>query len=337
MKSIKSIVLATANVIATKDLSRVLMATGYPEATSKKLAGVKMSLTKSNQIAKGIKPLTIEQSTKPLNKAEVAEFRKSIIASVDVLDNKQIGVLFDISSRSVSAYDAHVTMGNVNEKKVAVRKGKKIVVVDSRDFTNTTGKNKAVARAKMIAPIIAHCKGTKRKQILSLPHSDMTIEKTMKRKGMELNYEFVERDPKVFLELCKNVSTSGLNVKNLHCGDFADRLKIAKPNQFASVIADYCGAFTSFHGELTRAIKRNVIEVGGTLAMTFCRRGKFPKALNKHVVTRENGKVDDLASMTNVFNSFEGYEVIERFPYSDTTVNNTKGSNMVLIIVQRKA
>ena len=130
MKSIESIVLASVNVIATKDLSRVLMATGYPEATSNKIAGVKMKLTKASKIEKGISPLTIAQRTKGLDKKSVAEFRKNVIATVDVLNSAQIGILFDISTSSASSYSAHVT----RKKKV-----KKVVAVDAFKKENNCG------------------------------------------------------------------------------------------------------------------------------------------------------------------------------------------------------
>lgn len=320
--SIEQIIIGTSEHVNTIDLAKVV------NEKTMQIAGHKASLVRKGLIPKGLKPMLISEATKGMGKQEIGFVIKDIITLCPILTNEQIAKLFSVSVSTIGSYVAHMTMGHdVKVKTIEVVSRKANKVVTKEDTKVFDGRNKNIMRVKTVSHI--NPKQGKHDVMLSLCSDSLEIERLIHSKGLtKHSYDFCEFNEAVFSKLLRNLGESPYKVSNLSLNTLWSRIKIAKENQYSNIIADYCGAFTTFHKELAHVMKKRIVGVNGIIAATFSRRAKFPKALKKFNVYLPDGKVDNVASMSNFFSSFNGFELVETVTYHDTTA-------MILFIIKR--
>ena len=227
---------------------------------------------------------------------------------------------------------------NVIESKVVTKtKHIKRKVVDNNTYKNATGVMKAEARKQIIDAI--KDSDFKYDRILSLPADNCIIEKTLLDKvNNKIEFTLCERTATTFYKLLPKVKTlkSKMPIK-LFNTSVKDIIVKANENEFTHLILDYCGTIGSFANEIKLAIDNNIVEVGGTISMTFCKRAPAGvsldfinkwERLNPLTVPTEGCRIEPaIFTFLNRIGG-EGYVVEKCFPYFDK-------SAMILFIIRR--
>ena len=130
-------------------------------------------------------------------------------------------------------------------------------------------------------------------------------------------------------------------------GNLSDKIYGTIENQYAHVIADYCGMLPTFSKEIEYLINNKVVKHGGVIAITFGKplRGtdaqtQFIKSLGATITNNPNDNrcLSDKA-VEAYFNRIIGdnFNFVEIFNYSDDKKDSKgKGYPMTLVILQRK-
>lgn len=212
----------------------------------------------------------------------------------------------------------------------SVKKGQ---VIHKTQYTNADGIKKQQAREEMISAIMNS--GITKGDVLTLPFSTCAIEKQMPRN--KFRYLGCERDEDVYYEMLSTIIKEKLKM-NTFLGDIGEKIYEAKPDQYAHLILDYCGQISSSQEEIRHAIENNIVQVGGTISVTMCKRGEIRGTLaEKMDALPENFfKKSELQnnSIRAFFMEFAGasYKILKYMDYRD------EGKMpMVLVILQRKA
>ena len=109
-----------------------------------------------------------------------------------------------------------------------------------------------------------------------------------------------------------------------HLGSISDKIYGVDSNTYAHLILDYCGSVVTFGKEIQYAIDNNLVKVGGTMSVTFCKRGSSnPNNFIKKLANINTNVNDTRGEMERgveaYFHKIVGwdYEIEEIFNYQD--------------------
>jgi hypothetical protein len=160
-----------------------------------------------------------------------------------------------------------------------------------------------------------------------------------------------ERDENTFDKLKRNLKKQKSKyfvgkVPSLYFGSIGDIIYNSKKGEYSHLILDYCGQIGTFHRELEYVFRNDIIEVGGTISLTFNKRitpgpstnfcNTIDK-LNSYQIPKgtDNGKT---MRVIKTFINREGgykYDIEHIFEYNDHVDGKIRGAAMVLVVVRR--
>ena len=208
-----------------------------------------------------------------------------------------------------------------------------------KKFINKKGEGKEVSRSLIVNSIKNST--TKKNKILSLPAGECEIERKLyKTVSRKINYVMCELNKDVYYNLVKNgCKYFPNNPPSFHCGPISDKIFESRESDYSHLILDYCGQIGTFQEELEYVFKNNIVEVGGTISMTFNKRitkgqpSKFATMidnLNSYMIPNgvDNRKTERV--VITFINRIGGYnyDIEKVFHYHDT-------ASMILVIVRR--
>lgn len=202
------------------------------------------------------------------------------------------------------------------------------------DYTGG-GKQKDLARDKMANYI-------KKSGVVGVVPSLMWTNTIIEENVLETlpNMEFIGIDdnPKVINKLKLNIKRKKLPITAKVC-KMSEMIFGIDSDSYAHLILDYCGNLFSFSKEIEHAIDNNIVQVGGTIAVTFSKTMRSGNGQNADFIrslsNTISNNVDDFRCDANRQNEAYFYNIIGRnyavrefFNYRDT-------SPMMLVILQR--
>jgi hypothetical protein len=215
----------------------------------------------------------------------------------------------------------------------------KLVTKKETDFKNAKGVNKQKARELMVKAV--RTVGT----ILTLPFEEAIIEKMILKIHKKMDFLAYECEREVFWNLYKTIGTQKLPMTAIF-GKIGKAIFSAEENQYSNLILDYCGVLDTFAKEIEYAIKNNIVQKNGIIAVTLSKIG----------LQNENGIIGEIfrktpyefynttLSQTELgvklfFNNImsKEYEMETVFNYSDKKDNGNNGMAMILVIIRRKS
>lgn len=170
---------------------------------------------------------------------------------------------------------------NVTTKKVAMisnwlvrpRKAKPVPHSAVATYTNVDGLKKQEARKCIIGAIKNSRINTGK--VLSLPFTTCTLEIQLNQKFRnKFRYIACERDREYYFEMMKTIAREKLAM-NTYFGQIQDKIYEAREDEYAHLILDYCGQISTFQDEITHAVRNDIVQVGGTISITMCKRGEL--------------------------------------------------------------
>jgi hypothetical protein len=255
-----------------------------------------------------------------------------IIANHTKFDNAQIAKKLDLPFSTIRA--------NYASLKRFDRLGGIVVTKPlENSFGNSKGLNKQRARVKMVNPIeTSGVTGT----ILTLSHIACTLEKMVMSVTKGNNFLSCETDRVTYNGMRRTIRDGNLPFAT-HFGSISDKIYGVAENTYAHLLLDYCGMITTFAKEVQYAINNDIIKVGGTMSITFNKRGcsdtdNFIKRLAGTTHNNTNDKRGEMErGVEAYFNKIIGwnYELVEIFNYSDVKVSGVKGAPMMVVIIKR--
>ena len=204
------------------------------------------------------------------------------------------------------------------------------------DFKNISGDEKDKARKLMVKTI----KESERspKPILTLPFEDCLIEqKLLSEVSKKFTFLGCERKSPVYNKMLMTIANNNLPI-NTYKGLIGDKIKEATTNQYSHLLLDYCGQLGTAHVDINHAISFDIVEVGGTIAITLNKRitpgtesiYELMEKLNPQTTTSEDTRTEHaLRTFINRVGGFK-YSIEDVLSYYDT-------SSMILMIVRRIA
>lgn len=107
-------------------------------------------------------------------------------------------------------------------------------------------------------------------------------------------------------------------------GKIFDGVIKAVKNQYAHLFFDFCGGLETHEQDIKLALQNDIVGLYGIVWITLSTRSTTP---NYHTIEE----------LKKIINEFGGgrYDDIHWIPYSDPTVNNDKGANMIAVILRR--
>jgi hypothetical protein len=149
-------------------------------------------------------------------------------------------------------------------------------------FENLNGENKDVARAFMVDNAFNTNVGlpARKGKILTLPFTEWRIEKMLLEKTKRYDFFAVEYDKPDYDKMVKNsykykTSDNKLisdNVIGTYNGRLEDKIACATENEYCHIFADFCGQIQTYAPTIESAIEKNIVKVGGTIAVTVANR-----------------------------------------------------------------
>lgn len=207
-------------------------------------------------------------------------------------------------------------------------------------FSNTNGANKNTARNLIINYI------KKGGTILTLPYKFATLEKMILNK-ISKKFKFIGYEYKkdVFYDLCSLIGAERLPISAIF-GSISEAIYKAKENEFSNLILDYCGVLDTFAQEIEFAVKNNITEVRGCIAITLSKIGlqnsngiigEIFKTIPRDKFNSNLGETElgVMLFLNKILTS--NYEVVEVFNYHDDKEDGTKGMAMILVIIRRNS
>ena len=200
-------------------------------------------------------------------------------------------------------------------------------------YSNADGENKEKARYKMVNVIDrSKVEGL----VLTLPHIACKIEKQILNWRPNMKFIGCEIDKPTFNAMKKTIKNDALPIEP-YFGKIADKIYGVEAETYAHMILDYCGSVVTFDKELRYAIQNNLVKVGGTISVTFNKRGHHdPTNIIKKLATIKSNVEDTRGEMERgviaYFHKLIGfnYEITEVFNYQD------KGkSPMMMVQIKR--
>jgi hypothetical protein len=212
-------------------------------------------------------------------------------------------------------------------------------------YSNGNGEKKAEARKFIIDAVKLNPFNEQR--ILSLPADNYTLETLLfKYVDKHIKFDVCERDTKIYNNLLDKLRTLPKSKKptSIYRGDIGDVINEAKENKYTHIVLDYCGQVGTFANEIKTAIDNNIVQLNGTISMTFCKRASGSHNLQfVKKMLRLSGKVKKLTEINNCETDIEkaiftylrivckdNYAIEKQFAYKDK-----EKSSMVLFIIRR--
>lgn len=285
--------------------------------------------------SKEINQFIVENHT-TMSQSQIADHfgvsTKSINCRVDRLRKKSVIAPFKetkgVTLKSLDdAYFYHKSGRNKSTKVTSKTK--------TNSYSNADGENKQKARLRMEGGVTSSgVTGT----VLTLPHIGCTIEKMILDKNDGFDFIGCEIDKATYHGMRKTIRNEKLPITPHH-GAISDMIYGVDSNTYAHMILDYCGSIVTFDKELRYAIQNNLVQIGGTIAVTFSKRGHYDpnniiKKLANTVKNFEDGRGEMIRGVEAYFHKVVGfdYDITEIFEYQD------KGkSPMVLVRIKRMA
>ena len=207
--------------------------------------------------------------------------------------------------------------------------------INEKLFKNFNGKEKHKARQIIVNVIKSG--GMKRGSVLTLPCSEWEVEKLIQKNYTKsFNYVACERNSGTMIKMVQKINQYGKN-NTIHHGELSEKIFSAKQDQYAHIIADYCGTLTKVKNEIVHACMNNVVKVNGTITITLLKartNNDLVSDLNflKQELTKKEVRQNDNESAIKMFfktlSAMTDFEIIEEFCYTDT-------SPMILIALKR--
>ena len=211
------------------------------------------------------------RSKKPITKEILKDIKikdkiRKIIEENSELDNKQIAELLKTSIPKVRAVRYWMQFKNTEK---------------NSSYTNVDGIKKQSAREKIISCI--ESSGINDGKILTLPFSTCEIERQIISKFRN-KFHFIacEREEDVYYKMLNTIAENRLTMST-HFGNIEDKIYSSKENEYSHLILDYCGQISTFQNELDYVFRNNIIRIGGTIAITLCKRGEIKGELGDKI------------------------------------------------------
>lgn len=210
-------------------------------------------------------------------------------------------------------------------------------------FKNVNTECKNTARNHIINQVL-----TKTGKVLTLSGETLTTERMLLEHNPNgYTFDIAELNQRVMKRLLKKVIGSSLvnKINTLYRGLVEDVIKKAGRDEYAHLILDYCGTLERFHSDILKAVGNNIVQVGGSISVTLCRRSRITPFIESWASRRTDKSTSLNESAIDGFfhyvcdHPFVGsanYEVklIHNYRQLDAK-GNKKGSNMTLIILER--
>lgn len=269
---------------------------------------------------------------KVANRNEREAIKNYIVANYKAYTAQEIADHFKVSLQKIAYHKGVLSKEGLIEGKKKVKKKIKAVVADyiqEESFKNITGDGKKEARQYMALGVEGN-KATN-KPILTLPHKEWSLEKLIQMyTGKKFSFLAVERELDTFIEMVKHSKLYGKNNTCYH-GDMGDKIYEAKEDTFSHAMLDYCGTFSMFRKEITTAVINNIVEVGGTIAVTLVKARDNSDILNNCNDASGLGKSKTENGLKMFFKSLcliSDFEVVTELAYTDSMP-------MMLVILKR--
>jgi hypothetical protein len=208
-------------------------------------------------------------------------------------------------------------------------------------FTNVDGINKDAIRLLIISLIINKFGTT-----LTLPYKKAKMEKLMlKMLSKKMNFIGYEKDKNVYYELCKLIGEERLPITAIP-GNIGDAIFKAKEDEFSNLILDYCGVLDSFADEIEYAIKNNIMQVNGLMAITLSKIGlrnntgvigEIFRTIPMEMFNSELGQTELGCKLFLNKILTKNYKVIDVKNYHDDKEDGTRGMAMICLLIRRIA
>jgi hypothetical protein len=249
--------------------------------------------------------------------------------------NSEIAKELDLTRNQLAGHIAQLKkFGHIAKPRIKPIKKKKSIV-DLMDTQNQKNEGKTKARQFIFNAILQS--GLHFGNVISLPCKEWFIEKSILS---DISNEFriiaAEIDKSIYklsgLTLFKN-STLFNSCSLVNC-EVSELIYKGSENEFTHLILDYCGGFSRFAKEISFAMTNKILQVGGTMSMTFSARafGNYGQSiLNRYGITKCTNKNKTAFQLflnsINTLSSAE-YELETIFTYKDS-------EPMLLFIVKR--
>jgi hypothetical protein len=200
-------------------------------------------------------------------------------------------------------------------------------------YTNSNGLNKQLGRDIVVNEIRdSGIVGT----VLSLPFEECIFEhQLLDRVCKEFDFVGVEEHRQTYYNLLQTVINDKIKM-SCNLGKFLETVKNSKRDQYAHIFADFCGQADSYLEDIKLIIKNKLVQVGGTIAITFTNRNsskdsviRVMNELNPIGVNKGNAVEKGVLTYLNKI-SKTNYAIVKTFSYKD---DGQQG--MVLFVLKR--
>lgn len=281
--------------------------------------------------------LTAEQ------KLEIAEFSKKQEQANTATIARILGYT-SAQVRAVRHWDKKLGENYILSLKETIELSRKMELSIIEDYAKqvNTFKNNGAGKIKARQIMVDHIKNAKKYElkngkILTLPSNTWAIEDLIYNQ-VSKRFRFVacEMKTKVFVHMVAKMNDYGKH--NIpHLGKLGEIIDKADENEFDHIIADYCGALSSFKDEILKACANKIVKVGGTISVTIL-KARFEKEFATKInsfgnkLTSEDIELNNCENATKLFfkalTAITDFEIVEEFNYCDT-------SPMTLTVLKR--
>ena len=274
----------------------------------------------------------------------LTKLHKTIIKKYGVTPNNELAKELGLSNLQLAGnIGALKRFGHIENIKpikpikVIKKTKKKTNITKSMSSDNL---NKDKARQYIFNAILLS--GLHNGNLLTLPCNTWKIEENLLN---NLSDKFkilgVEFDKKVYIKSGRKLfkTPTLFNNCSLINGTIGEQIFKSSENEFAHLILDYCGGFSTYAKEITFAMREKIVQVGGTISMTFSERalGDYGRA-----ILDTFGGDGEYKSVTAFKHFINGVNMVLDSNYSIETSyrykggeKGKKGDNMVLFIIKR--
>jgi len=293
------------------------------KATDKDISKSLVSLDKAYDYSKG-------RNKKEPTKEEI---QKYILENYKKYTNEKIAEDLGVPIRKVAGNVVGLIRKGLLVSDNSKPKKKAKLSDTGNTYSNANGENKQKARERMeVSVTTSGVTGT----VLTLPHIECKIEKMILAKDSSFNFIGCEIDKPTFKAMNKTIKKENLPIES-HLGMISDKIYGADSNTYAHMILDYCGSIVSFDKELRYTIQNNLVKVGGTISVTFNKRGHYnPDNIIKNLANTVKNYEDLRGEMDRGIEAY--FHKLVGFDYTITEIFNYKDkgkSPMVLVRIKR--
>lgn len=207
-------------------------------------------------------------------------------------------------------------------------------------YTNGEGMKKQEARKAIIIAVKNSAINTGR--VLSLPFTTCALEIQLNTKFRnKFRYIACERNPEYYFQMMKTIADQKLRM-NTYLGNIADKIYEARQDDYAHLILDYCGQISSFQDEITYAVRNDIVQVGGIIAVTLTKRGELKGRLSEKMSNIPQGffheEIGDKTQITAIKTFFTSLIYSNESNYTINTFLEYQDEGkapMVLVVLKR--